>query len=281
MDIQQLSFEETNRFSKLICDYLSAKEELKPFYGAFPELNNFASQIELKKKKFSAEHRAVLVKSLRDQYKVLEPSAAVSKNLDLLALDNTFTITTGHQLCLMTGPLYFIYKIITCINLAEKAAAANPVNKIVPVFWMASEDHDFEEINHASIAGTKFEWKAESGGAVGELATSGIDQIIDSIDHYLGNQVGKGSGKDAATIFGAIIGAKAAENGKKTIIGYKQIEQCEITYIRRLVPMVVGYSTTVSIGLGDGFDDFTPTFRTDRQYSVGSTVPVRMSLSLN
>jgi len=71
------------------------------------------------------------------------------------------------------------------------------------------------------------------------------------------------------------------ENGKKEIVGYNQIEECEITYVRRLVPQVVGYSTTVSIALGDGFDDFTPTFRTNREYIVGSIVPVRMSLSLD
>jgi len=116
------------------------------------------------------------------------------------------------------------------------------------------------------------------GNTPGTAADAIAGAIIGGI---LGNQVGKGDGKDAATIFGAIIGAKAAENGKKTIIGYKQIEQCEITYIRRLVPMVVGYSTTVSIGLGDGFDDFTPTFKTNREYTVGSIVPVRMTLSLD
>lgn len=103
------------------------------------------------------------------------------------------------------------------------------------------------------------------------------------IGGVLGNQVGKGSGKDAATIFGAILGAKAGENhgGEKVIVGYKQVEQCEITYVRAVTQIITGYTTTVSIALGDGFDDFTPTFRTDRQYSVGSTVPVRMALSLD
>jgi uncharacterized protein YcfJ len=103
------------------------------------------------------------------------------------------------------------------------------------------------------------------------------------IGGVLGNQVGKGDGKDAATIFGAILGAKVGEEqgGKKQIIGYKQVEKCETRYVRRQVTTVVGYSTTVSIALGDGFDDFTPTFRTSRQYSVGTIVPVRMSLSLD
>jgi hypothetical protein len=71
------------------------------------------------------------------------------------------------------------------------------------------------------------------------------------------------------------------ENGKKEVVGYREIEECEITYVRRLVPMVIGYSTTVAIALGDGFDDFTPTFKTNREYTVGSIVPVTMTLSLN
>ena len=55
MQVQQLSFQETGRFSTLICDYISAKKELAPFYGAFPELDNFASQMEHKKKTFNKE----------------------------------------------------------------------------------------------------------------------------------------------------------------------------------------------------------------------------------
>ncbi len=118
------------------------------------------------------------------------------------------------------------------------------------------------------------------GNAKGTAADAIAGAIIGGV---LGNQVGKGDGKDAATIFGAIIGAKAGEESasKKQIIGYKQAEQCETRYVRRLVTTVVGYSTTVSIALGDGFDDFTPTFRTNRQYSIGSAVPVRMTLSLD
>ena len=116
----------------------------------------------------------------------------------------------------------------------------------------------------------------KSGGA------SSADVIVGAvIGGVIGNQVGKGKGKDAATIFGAIIGAKAAENGKKEIVGYREIEECEIKYTRRLVPMVVGYATTVKIILGTGFDDFVATFETTTQYIVGETVPVRMTLSLD
>ena len=114
----------------------------------------------------------------------------------------------------------------------------------------------------------------------GQTTGTAADAIAGAIiGGVIGNQVGKG--KDAATIFGAIIGAKAAENGKKEIVGYREIEECEIKYTRRLVPMVVGYATTVKIILGTGFDDFVSTFETTGQYSVGETVPVRMTLSLD
>ncbi len=185
----QIPYSSTGNFSSIFLDYLEEEQKLKPFYTYSPNISSFESIIADRKK--LSINRALLLQVLKEQYQHIDASELSLQNIAALANENTFTITTGHQLSLFTGELYFIYKIITCINLAEKAAAANPGYKIVPIFWMASEDHDFEEINHASIAGTKFEWKAQSGGAVGELATSGIDQIIDSIDHYLGNQAGK------------------------------------------------------------------------------------------
>jgi uncharacterized protein YcfJ len=116
----------------------------------------------------------------------------------------------------------------------------------------------------------------------GQITGTAADAIASAIiGGVIGNQVSKGKGKDAATIFGAIIGAKAAENGKKEIVGYREIEECVIKYTRKLVPMVVGYATTVKIILGIGFDDFVATFETTTQYIVGKTVPVRMTLSLD
>ena len=113
------------------------------------------------------------------------------------------------------------------------------------------------------------------GNTKGTAADAIAGALIGGI---LGNQVGKGKGKDAATIFGAIIGAKAGENngGQKVIVGYKQVEQCSITYVRVTDNVVVGYETSVEL-----YGDMVHTFETNRQYRVGSIVPVRMTLSLN
>ena len=69
----------------------------------------------------------------------------------MLANKNTFTVTTGHQLNLFTGPLYFLYKIVSAINLAARLKKEFPKDNFVPVYWMATEDHDFEEIQYFNV----------------------------------------------------------------------------------------------------------------------------------
>ncbi len=176
-----LSYKETNYFTGLITAYLDQKEELKQFYNRFPSLENFGKQIEEKKVSFSAEKREILVNVLREQYSNLEVPHQVTQNIDALLQENTFSITTGHQLNLFTGPLYFLYKIVSAINLASALKEKYPENNFVPVYWMATEDHDFEEINFFNLHGKKFKWNScqqEAGkDAVGNLNTEGLDEV--------------------------------------------------------------------------------------------------------
>lgn len=118
MPAECLSFRKTGYFSKLICDYTEKNQALTPFYNRFPEIKAFRDQIEEKHVSFSAGTRRVLVEALERQYEGVDSSRETLFNLQALSSDNTFTVTTGHQLNLFTGPAYFIYKIITTINLA-------------------------------------------------------------------------------------------------------------------------------------------------------------------
>ena len=186
MNKQHIPFRDTGRFSSLICDYLSENNTLKPFYGLFPTLNNFKTQITDKTKSYSATHRKVLVQSLREQYEIITPSSLVLENLDLLAQKNTFTITTGHQLSLMTGPLYFLYKIISTINLCEQLKVKYPSSNFVPVYWMASEDHDFEEISSFRFQDKRINWHRDSAGAVGEIPLDDLQEVLDGFEQYIG-----------------------------------------------------------------------------------------------
>jgi len=146
MQVHRVALSETNAFSNFFTDYIEHKDQLKPFYGLFPEPKNFKEQIKAKSESFSMEHREVLVKSLLKQYGTLKTSKATSLNIDALGDSKTFTITTGHQLNIFTGPLFFIYKIVAVINACKQLKQLHPEYNFVPVFWMASEDHDYEEI---------------------------------------------------------------------------------------------------------------------------------------
>ena len=178
MPIDCISFRDTAFVSKLICDYVENRPELKMLYHRFPTIENFKAQLEGKQAEFNFEKRANLVAVLTEQYAPLSPSELTTKAIQSLADENTFTVTTGHQLNLLGGPLYFLYKIITTINLAKELQQKYPKNKFVPVFWMASEDHDFDEINHFHFQNKRFQWTQQSSGAVGELSTSSLTEFI-------------------------------------------------------------------------------------------------------
>lgn len=186
MHQEYIPFKNTGYFSSLICDYLDQKSNLKQFYNRFSSLEDFKAQINEKKLSYKKESRTVLVSSLKKQYENIETSELTNNNLEFLKSDNTYTITTGHQLNLFTGPLYFLYKIISAINLSNALKAKYPENNFVPVYWMATEDHDFDEINYFNFKGKKFQWNREAGGAVGELSTEGLDAIFKMFSQDLG-----------------------------------------------------------------------------------------------
>ena len=187
MKVAQLPFEKTGFFSKTVLDYLAKKESIKPFYHNYPDLVGFRNQLEEKEKSFNLESRNVLSKSLEKQYQGFDLSEATQNNIKLLKQKNTFTVTTGHQLNLFTGPLYFLYKIFSTINLAEEISKKFPTKNIVPVYWMATEDHDFEEINYFNFQEKKVQWNLESGGAVGRLSTEGLSDVFEEFSSHLGS----------------------------------------------------------------------------------------------
>ncbi|MBI0401414.1 bacillithiol biosynthesis cysteine-adding enzyme BshC [Cyclobacterium marinum] len=172
----------TGLFSSLFLDYIHKKESVKQFYKDFPDLEQFKKS--LPQKHFEQEKRSRLVRVLEKQYEGFE-GAKVKANIQQLNQVNTFTVTTGHQLNLMTGPSYFIYKIISTIALADKLNKENPDYHFVPVYWMATEDHDFAEINHFYFDGKNYEWQTDQTGAVGEFVLDeSLKKLIGEL-HFL------------------------------------------------------------------------------------------------
>jgi bacillithiol biosynthesis cysteine-adding enzyme BshC len=184
MKVQYIEYHETDCFSPTVIRYLNRDEKIKPFINQFPDLESFKKIIS--ERKFNGD-RNNLVAVLKAQYQNITPqSEFLISNISALQSDQTFTITTGHQLNIFTGPLYFIFKIVTAINLAKSLKKDFPNQNFVPVYWMATEDHDFEEINHTYIGGKKISWKLNAAGATGRLNTKTILQALNEYKGVLG-----------------------------------------------------------------------------------------------
>lgn len=186
--LTEIPYADTGQFSRIITDYLRRDEKLRPFYGRFPAPDQFGAQSEEKGKHYP--HRKALTAALRAQY-----AAAGLKcpALDALEEANTFTVTTGHQVCLFTGPVYFIYKIITAVKTCRILSETYPSARFVPVFWMATEDHDFEEANHFAMRSGRFEWESGQGGAVGRMRPEGMEELALSLEQNLGTGYNAGA----------------------------------------------------------------------------------------
>jgi bacillithiol synthase len=177
---QKIDYQSTGFFSKLLIDYINQPERLQPFYSFAVTLDGIQKAIE-ERKKYPANRKA-LVDVLKKQYATVETTEKVKANIDQLLLENTFTITTAHQPNIFTGHLYFIYKILHTVKLAEEFKKQLPENNFVPVYYMGSEDADLDELGHIYVNGEKHEWQTNQTGAVGRMKVDkALLQLIDAI----------------------------------------------------------------------------------------------------
>lgn len=179
-----ISFDRTNAFSALANDYLLQHTALQSFYQHAPNLKGV--ETALRERESFPTDRTTLVEVLKAQYQGIATSDKVNINIEKLAAPNTFTICTAHQPNLFTGYLYFIYKIIHAIKIAEELNAQIPEKQFVPVYYMGSEDNDLAELNHIFLNQDKLVWETNQTGSVGQMQTKGLDVLIDRIRGELG-----------------------------------------------------------------------------------------------
>ncbi|MEZ4896621.1 MAG: bacillithiol biosynthesis cysteine-adding enzyme BshC [Saprospiraceae bacterium] len=166
--------------------YIQKDPSLKPFYTYPPDLDQFAHIIEQRQK--HPVDRNLLVSTLQQQYRHRESQPLVMERIESLRSPQAFTVITAHQPSLFTGPLYYIYKILSCIRLSQLIQANHPEYRIIPLFILGGEDHDFAEINHLHIGDRTIRWDHPSiGGSCGRLSTEGIDQCIEAVATLLGD----------------------------------------------------------------------------------------------
>jgi bacillithiol biosynthesis cysteine-adding enzyme BshC len=185
MHTDSFSYNELNQLSFKDKTYQLEYTRLKDFIAYSPNINGLLKAID-ERKRFQVD-RKLLVKEIKRQYSDSVLSKALADNIESLNNEDTFTIITAHQPSLFTGPLYYIYKIFSAINLAEEMSQKSG-KTIVPVFINGSEDHDFEEINHTYLYGKKVEWSNNQGGPVGRLSLNAIAETIAEIEQILGDK---------------------------------------------------------------------------------------------
>ena len=180
-----ISYRETGKFQPIVTDYLDQDPFLTPFYQQFPSKENFREFISRKQQ--HPGDREILAEVIKYQYQASGIAGdKVNENIELLKAAATFTITTGQQTGILLGPLYAALKIISAINLSKQLKAYYPEFNFIPVFWMATEDHDVEEIRHVWVNNKKLSWNTTQTGAVGRFNNEGMDTVLKEVNLLTG-----------------------------------------------------------------------------------------------
>jgi bacillithiol biosynthesis cysteine-adding enzyme BshC len=180
--------------SRLFLDYLSDPLSLKRYYpNAVASASDLAGFIPEVLSHYTTD-RARLCDALAEINTAIGNSGQALANVDLLRDEKTVAVVTGQQAGLFTGPLYTIYKALTAIKLADELKAAGA--DAIPVFWAATEDHDFAEVSKAFVvdkdsrlAGLEYKPAAAVDGApVGQIkldASIGglVEAMFDKMPH--------------------------------------------------------------------------------------------------
>ncbi|MBK8492163.1 MAG: bacillithiol biosynthesis cysteine-adding enzyme BshC [Saprospirales bacterium] len=184
MTRNDIPFDQVPQFSGRDKAYTLGNPALTPFYAYPLTLEGFGQVIG--EKSTVQAPRTLLVRVLEEQYAGLERTPQIDQHIKALLQPSAFTVVTAHQPVLFTGPLYFIYKIVSTINLAKKLGETYPDVQVVPVMIIGGEDHDFEEVNHAHLFGRTLTWEANAGGSVGQLHTESMSAVLEELRGLLG-----------------------------------------------------------------------------------------------
>jgi bacillithiol biosynthesis cysteine-adding enzyme BshC len=154
--------------SRLLADFIYHRDRVNAFYSSPLTFTETAAQVD-----FPEERRAALISALRELN-------GDSPHLELLARPGTMAVVTGQQVGLFSGPAYTIYKALTAVKLARQLT--DDGIPAVPIFWLATEDHDLAEVNHAWLFDAEFEPSqvaidpaSQPGQPVGSILLGDID----------------------------------------------------------------------------------------------------------
>ncbi len=181
-----IPYESTNIQRTLTQEYLQSQDHLNAFYEYEPSLEAMEKAIA-DRQNYEVD-RERLFEVLSEQYQAIckdffesDEHQPVAANIRALKRDHAYTVTTGHQLNILGGPLFYFYKIASTIHLANQLKDRFPDYDFVPVYWMGSEDHDFDEINNIHLMGETYTWEKPMDGSVGALDPSSLKSLVEAI----------------------------------------------------------------------------------------------------
>jgi bacillithiol biosynthesis cysteine-adding enzyme BshC len=146
---QCLPFRQIPHSSKLFTDFLSWSPQVRQFFPRSPHISQWLKD-EKQTLRYEPARREQVSAVLRRQNNAWDASPGTIKNIDRLR-GGASAVVTGQQVGLFGGPLFAIFKALSAIKLADEATAAGV--ECVPVFWLATTDHDLAEVNHVAIPG--------------------------------------------------------------------------------------------------------------------------------
>ena len=185
MDCRALPFRQLPHQPKLFLDYLDHFARVAPFYTHEPTAKSLLR--EAKALKFPQERASEVAAILRKQNSAFGSDTKTHENLDRLA-KGAVAVVSGQQVGLFGGPSYSIYKALMAVQVAEELTRAGI--DAVPIFWLATEDHDLDEVRHTTWfhdgRATRFELAApvDGGKPVGRvvLGPTSADAVREAAD---------------------------------------------------------------------------------------------------
>lgn len=171
-------------YPSLINDYISGKLKSKGIINWDYSEDQILFNAE--NRTYDVLERQFLVEKIKQQYKTNDFSAEEQTSLQLLLEQKTFTITTGHQLNLLGGSQFFYSKILDVVKLCKKISASSEYH-FVPVFWMATEDHDYEEISSVHLFNSRLSCPGKNAGPVGRIGSDFFADFIEEVKVVLGD----------------------------------------------------------------------------------------------
>ena len=200
MQVEELEINNVGQFSKRDKAYYLNDSAYKP-YIEYPFDIDYIEQALQAKSQHSID-RNLLVSVLNEQYEGVDKSSLTTAHINSLLNPNCYTVITAHQPSLLTGPLYYIFKILSAIKLASTLNEKHKEHEFVPVFVIGAEDHDFEEVNHMHLYGKQITWENNGKGPIGQFSLDGIAEVLDNVDTLLGD---KSQAKDLISSLKAIL----------------------------------------------------------------------------